>query len=219
MYIHKAKIAAAIVAITFIGLPGLAMAHGDVEGKANMRNHFRAPKPVENQDGVKVFQGIGGNLGLFSQASGEVTAVNGSTITIKTKSNTTLDINAANAKFILLPNTVESLTDIKLGDKITVNGTKSGNTVVAHVIYDINANTDVAKTKGTITAVNGNQVTLQTKNNKSVNVTVNSNTEITKAGTDATVTSAELVVGSKVKAVGLWDKVVKSFSALKIKIF
>ena len=71
--------------------------------------------------------------GMGMGANGTVTAVNGNTITLTGKNNTTYTINASGA-------TVKAVTDssvgnIKVGDTLSVQGSASGTTVTATNIF------------------------------------------------------------------------------------
>lgn len=215
-------------------VPGIASAHGNNKGSVKLQakveksdggRFFNIDKLLENEDGVKVREGnsrFRNTPGLFTTAEGNVTAVNGSVLTVVNGKNETFTINAQSAKVIKLPHTSVALSDVKVGDKVWVNGDKNGTVITASVVYTMNANTLPAKAAGTVTAVNGNNVTIQTKNNKTVTVAVDGNTEVVKANPGSTptpATTADIKVGTEIKSTGLWDKVVKVFSAIKVKLF
>ncbi len=83
------------------------------------------------------------------------------------------------------------------------------------------ANTHPASGRGTVTAVSGNNFTLQLNNHGIISsATVNTNastTIITKNGTATT--TAAITVGSKVKVKGFWDEISNILKAIKVKIF
>lgn len=65
---------------------------------------------------------------------GEVTAVNGTTLTVKTKSGDTVTVDTSDA---IVQRVVDaSREDLKVGDQIGVHGTRSGDTVTAEHIMD-----------------------------------------------------------------------------------
>jgi hypothetical protein len=66
--------------------------------------------------------------------AGEVTAKDGSTITVKGKDGTTYTVQAGNAAVHKM--TVGTLADVVVGDTIGVHGSVEGNTVTAEVIMD-----------------------------------------------------------------------------------
>jgi len=67
--------------------------------------------------------------------AGTVSAVSGSTITITNKSSTAYTIDATNAKIMRDSKTV-TVSDVVVGDIVLVQGTISGNAVVASTIID-----------------------------------------------------------------------------------
>lgn len=71
-------------------------------------------------------------------AMGEVTAIFGTTLTVKTLRGDTVTVNAGDATITRM---VEgSLSDVKVGDQIGVHGTRDGDTVTAeHIMDDVKA--------------------------------------------------------------------------------
>jgi hypothetical protein len=67
--------------------------------------------------------------------AGKVTAVSGSTITISNESNATYTVDATNAK-IMKGRDTGVIGDVTVGDHVVVQGTVSGNSVVATTILD-----------------------------------------------------------------------------------
>lgn len=69
-------------------------------------------------------------------AMGEVTGIDGTTLTIKTLGGDTVTVHAADAT---VSRVVEgSLGDVRVGDRIGVHGTRDGNTVTAkHIMDDV----------------------------------------------------------------------------------
>ena len=215
----------AIAAIATIALPGMAFASNDDNDKDKRedrqeRQEHRKDKRAEqtNEFGVRVFEDNGLHLGvpgLFYR--GTVTATSSTGFTLKTRDNTSLTIDASSAKIIRMPRTVIALSDVKVNDSVWVTGTKVNTTITASVIYAMSENVKPAKAKGTVTSVSGNTITLQTKNDKTVTVNTTADTHIVKA--DGTVgANTDILVGSKVKIWGLWDKLTNILSALRIKI-
>lgn len=73
--------------------------------------------------------GFRGGHGRGPGVMGEVTAVNGSTITVTGKNGQTYTVNAGSATVQKM--VTGSVSDITVGDSIGVQGTVSGNTVTA----------------------------------------------------------------------------------------
>lgn len=215
----------AIAAIATIALPGMAFASNNDDNKdrgedRQERQEHRNDKRAEqtNEFGIHGFEDNGLHLGvpgLFYR--GTVTATSSTGFTLKTRDNGSLLIDASSAKIIRMPRTVILLSDVKVNDSVWVTGTKVNTTISASVVYAMSENVKPAKVKGTVTSVSGNTVTLQTKNDKTVTVTTSGDTNIVKA--DGTVgTNTDILVGSKLKIWGLWDKLTNILSALRIKI-
>ncbi len=205
---------ASIVAV--LALPGMALAHSKGESKGQHREN--GSKTV-NSFGVRVQDDSRLGVGLWGLSyGGTVSAVSTTGFTLQTPRNSAYTVNTANAKIVRLPHTTIGLSDIAVNDKVSVTGTVNGSTIDASVVFDLKPNLKPAVGKGTITAVNGTTLTVQTKNNTSVTVNADANTQVVKKdGTTGTV-AADATTGVKVKISGLWDSVLNVFNALKIKI-
>jgi hypothetical protein len=68
--------------------------------------------------------------------AGSVTVISGNTITITNKSNVTYTVDATNARFVVKEVTNPTISNIAVGDNITVQGTVNGNSVTASSIID-----------------------------------------------------------------------------------
>jgi hypothetical protein len=68
--------------------------------------------------------------------AGAVTLISGNTITITNKSNVTYTIDASAAKFVIPGVTSPAISDVAVGDNLTVQGTVNGNSVVASYVID-----------------------------------------------------------------------------------
>ena len=159
---------------------------------------------------------------MRSGVFGTVTAVNGTTITVQTKTwtkgsttstATTYTVNAAGA--VVDKNRVAStVSAIAVGDNVMVQGSITGTTVVATSIHDgvMMKMPNTPKTGsqtpqgngqpvvgGTVSAVNGNTITITNNSNASYVIDV-TNAKITKGGTVAT--AANIAVGDNVLAQG-----------------
>jgi hypothetical protein len=66
---------------------------------------------------------------------GTVSTINGSTVTITNKSNVTYTVDATNAKIVQGPNTI-TVSGVKVGDTIIVQGTVNGTNITASNIID-----------------------------------------------------------------------------------
>lgn len=151
---------------------------------------------------------------IRSATAGTVTAVSGTTITITAMrpdgTTPTLTVDASNST-VLYRGTQSSVSSIKVGDKIIVNGTLSGTTITATaisagitlpgaVLHDIHPGT-----VGKVTAVSGTTLTItsqpdpRTKTTKTFTVDATAATVMKSSGTG---TIADITVGSVVLVEG-----------------
>jgi hypothetical protein len=102
-------------------------------------------------DGVTGRMGLNGSLGKNGQGhatstspfvgngqpvvAGTVSAVNSTTLTVTTASNVTYNVDASNAKILQGQNTI-TLSSIAVGNKILVQGTVNGTSIVASTVID-----------------------------------------------------------------------------------
>lgn len=189
------------------------------------KNHDKSNTKL-NEFGVRVLDNNGKHKGEdhggFIQAmfyTGTVTAVSTDGFTILTKNNQTFTVKTDSAKLIMIPRTVISLSDIKVGDKANVTGTLSGVVITASVVYDLSQNLKPAVAKGEVTAVSGNDLTVQVAGaTQSLPVKVDGDTQVVNADkTPATI--ADVQSGTTVKVIGFWDNILNVFNAIKIKLF
>jgi preprotein translocase subunit YajC len=67
---------------------------------------------------------------------GTVTAISGSTITIKNKAGVTYTIDASTAKFGMMNGTTKTIADVHVGDNLLIQGPVSNTSVTAKLIID-----------------------------------------------------------------------------------
>lgn len=214
-------------AILAILVPGIVLAHGDNNSGDNeggilgLRASFSANERADlDHDGDH-----DGNRGEARARLGVVTAVNvsGNTLTMRSKDGTIFTVNTADANIKSALNNAITLSGILVGDKVIVRGTISStnsNVISASSVVDIPQNTHPARAKGTVTAVSGNSLTVQTNHDgviSNVTVNTNANTQITKSGGTAG-TMADITAGAMVKVKGLWDELLNVLNAIKIRI-
>src|SRR5262245_42758198 len=189
-------------ALLALMLPGVALAHDDGEGNHGgpgfgWFNGFRNIKADEHRK-----NGHGGT----------VTAVSSNSFTMKLRDNSTVTVNISTDTKIMmiLSKQLLQLADIHVNDRVFVKGDMNGTQIDANKVFVIPANTHPARIpKGTVTAVSGNTVTVQTNNHgviSSVTVNTDANTTVKKADGSAG-TMADVTVGSSVKVKGLWDEI------------
>lgn len=211
-------LAAGLAAVAIMA-PGLASAHSKDGNEAEHAKTFGIEvshdsnfRANEKSDDDNFGRDISSLPGLFYK--GTVTAVSDSGFTMNTRINSTLTVTTSGAKLVRIPRTVITLSDIQVGDKVFVTGTKTDSSVAAFVVYDMSANIKPAKVKGSVTEVNGTTLTVENKKGVITEVATNGDTQIMAEGQPATL--ADIGIGTKVKIFGLWDSILNIFNALKI---
>ncbi len=206
------KIAAAFAVVLL--LPTMALAHNNGEDKnngngINIKNLFHQ----DNKD--KTEFRINDKF-----KSGTVTAISSTGFNFTTSEGVSFSVNTEGAKITRAFDGKIELSGIHVNDKVRVVGSLDGSNITAKVVVVTPANTHVAKGGGKVTAVNGNVVTVQTNNHgipSTFTVTTDSSTVIKQNG--STTTLASVQVGSKISVKGLWDELVNTLKAIKIKIW
>lgn len=213
--LHRFTVAAAIISML---IPAATSAHfgSEVEGKVNLNVNTSA-RAEDRHDGDHENRGL--FLGHFMKqfTKGTVASVTTNSFVIKTGDDNTATVKVSGTtKLIRLPRTNIAMADIKVGDRVWVQGTRSGDTITATTVYDLSADVKPALRKGEVTAVNGSTITLQTKNGDITTVATDSNTQVKHDGEAAAM--ADVKVGSDVKIFGLWNKITNLFTAVMIKL-
>lgn len=149
-------------------------------------------------------------------AVGQVTAINGSTITLTDKmSNTTYTVDASSAKLYThsAPSaagqkptqTAISVADVKVGDTLMVQGTVNGSTITATTINDGLpmggrgwGGHGRPGVRGTVTAVNGSTLTVKGQDGTTYTVDASS----AKASKMQTISVSDISVGDSVNVNG-----------------
>jgi ribosome maturation factor RimP len=175
-------IAGAVIA-TAVAMPLATFAHAGTQG---VMNRGRAAI-------VKMIQGK-------NRLTGTVTAITGTTLTVTDAKGTVYTVDASTAKIGEAMDSL-SIANILVGDKVMVTGTITGTTDAAKTISDpsmIGRNVFT----GTVTAVNGTNLTIETmvkkvKTTYTVNATSAAITSWAKTGS-TTITAADVKVGDKV---------------------
>jgi hypothetical protein len=147
--------------------------------------------------------------------NGTVVSIAGSIITMTDKKGTTYTVDATNAKFASegIRSTL-SLSNILVGDKISVRGTLSGTNIAAVSIAD-KSFFDRTVFSGKVTAVNGTTITLV--KNKTTTYTVNAGSAtLTKGfGKNAkSITLADVAVGDRLTVIGTLSGTTVTASAI-----
>jgi len=149
----------------------------------------------------------GMHRGMNPGVAGTVSAVSGTTITVTGKNNTSYTVDVTNAKILkgnqgAAPSTI-SVSDIKVGDMVGVQGTISGTSVTATQVMDgmfMRGGFGPGKgpggmgAMGTVSAVSGNTITLTGKNGTTYTVDATGAT-VSKL---STVSVADIQVGDTI---------------------
>jgi hypothetical protein len=154
----------------------------------------------------------GGHMGHAPGVFGTVSAINGSTLTLNSKgfgpnaTATTYTVDATNAT-VTKNGAASSLSNISMGDSISVQGTVSGTSVTATSIRDgmIGRMGMKPGVLGTVASVSGNSLTVTSKMGPSggtgTTYTVDAtNATVTKNGASSSVTN--IIVGDTVMVQG-----------------
>ncbi|MCL5666942.1 MAG: DUF5666 domain-containing protein [Patescibacteria group bacterium] len=166
-------IGAAIVGTSILGSAKTSQAQTANSGSSNTNSNGSSPS---NQPpyGWGKMEG----RGQFGSAiTGTVSSVNGNTITLAGKNGTTYTVDASKAqieKFANNAKTTIQVSGIASGDTLTVFGPVSNNNVAANRIIDGNLPARPARqtpaASGTVTAINGNTITLAGSDNATYTV-------------------------------------------------
>lgn len=136
--------------------------------------------------------------------SGVVASISGTTITLTVKATSTPDtIDASSAKLMGgIPGISLPLSDIQVGDKISVMGTVSGTTITAKTISDRSL---MGRNifKGKVTVVNGSLITISGMKDATTTIDGSSATITKGMGKNATSTTiGAIAVGDHLVAIG-----------------
>lgn len=234
MLIKKIALSLVAFATIFSLAPALAFAHsGTMDNKVGVmitqhndnHNHNdndsdrdqRVDKDREQQkSGLKV-RDDNKHVAPYGVARGNITAITATGFTLTGKDNSIITVDASSAAVIKIPTQVIPLTDLAVGDYVSVLGTKTDSNVIATKVYMVSANIHKATAKGVVTAVDPNSVTIQTKQGDSVTFVTNTDTNIAYSS-DLPAMMSDIVVGSKVKINGIWDSILNIFTAFGIRI-
>ena len=186
-------------------------------GNLRLGNRFNLRHKTEANVEVKKEQ-------RMAFGAGVVTAISSDGFTFKAENGSVYTVKVANAKLFRLSvdgNNAIQLSGLQLNDKVVVRGSITDSTLDAKVVYAMPAHTHPAMGRGTVTAINGNQFTVQVDNHgiiSDVTVDTNANTVFTQNG-NASASMADVQVGSKVKVKGLWNELLNVLNAIRIKLF
>lgn len=218
LYMFNIRRTISALAIAFMLIPGAALANNDNksdkdDGSAKIRsesNHKASPFRTVNLDRLL------DDKANIKTKTGTIATLGTNSFTMLGSDGVTYTVNTSGATFNLPFKGTLTFSQIRVNDSAKVKGTLVGTTITAKSLVIVPANSQAAKASGTITAVSGNTVTLQTKGNNIVTVNTSGST-VTKA--DGTVgATTDVQVGTMVKVKGLWNSLTTTFNAIKIGI-
>ena len=218
------KLAAALAIVGF--LPFAALANGDSHSlnlHSAVGNFVKAE--VKNGDGdndkddnIKIKPPIVIPIPRKS-TEGVVTSVSSTGFTLNTKDGKIFTVNTAAAKILTAYGTSIDLAGIIVSDNVMAQGMVNGSQINASLVVVTPQNTHPAKTNGTVTAVSGSTITVQSNHDGVVYpVTINTNASTTVMSNGTATTTAAITVGSKISVKGLWDELLNVLNAIKIRI-
>ncbi len=156
---------------------------------------------------------------FHKSVTGKVTAINSTGFNMTAKNNKTFTVNTPSTTILTVYGTTIGLSGIKIDDNVMVLGTQNASTINASLVVVTPANTHPAKTNGTVTAVSGSTITVQSTHDGVIYpVTINTNASTTVISGGNATTTAAITVGSKISVKGLWDELLNVLNAIKIRI-
>ena len=226
------KIAATLAILGF--LPFAALAHGNnVPGKglikAQIKTEAKADVKTQNDNDSDDSSFVGKITPILpmpvlpwrfhKSVNGSVTAVSSTGFSLTAKDGSSVAVNTAGAKIINAYGAAITLSDISVNENAMVQGSENGSQINATLVVVTPASTHPAKATGTVTAVNGSTITVQSSHDGVVYpVTINTNASTTVMSNGATTTLSAIQVGSKINVKGLWDEVLNVLNAIRIRI-
>ena len=141
--------------------------------------------------------------------AGEVTAVNGSTITIKKRDSSTQVITVTSSTVYTLGKASGSKADVRVGVDLTAQGTVDGSTFTA-----LSVRVALAHATGQVTAVTGSTITIKKRNSSTQDITVTSSTVYTLG--KASGSKSDVTVGVGITVDGTLDG--STFTALSVRV-
>ena len=130
------------------------------------------------------------------KASGEVTAVTASSLTLKGRGDQTRTITLNGSTAYQLGKAKGARSDVKVGSRVVVEGTVSGDTFTALTVHIA-----LSSASGEVTAKTADSITLKHRDGKTTVIHVSSDTQFKVRGKDAA-TIADIAVGDRVGAAG-----------------
>jgi len=204
-------LASSAAALLLVASPMLASAHNDSD------------KGSQSEDRVKIELNWKDNINFLlhggtapqqpTQQNGEIrttatiTAINGSTLTVKAKNDAVYTVNTAGAEIKDSDDVTATVAQMKVGDTVTIKGNLNGSVIAAEKISDsaLRLRTVLAANgaagAGVVTSVNGSTFTYTPYGTNATTTVSTASTTVYRVNGEAT-SSAALQVGSNVVLAG-----------------
>ena len=130
------------------------------------------------------------------KAAGEVTAVTASSLTLKGRGDKTRTITLNDSTAYQLGKAKAAKADVKVGSRVTVGGTVSGETFTALTVHIA-----LSTASGEVTAKTANSITLKRRDGKTTVIHLSSATQFKVKG-KAAATIADIAVGDRAEVAG-----------------
>lgn len=129
--------------------------------------------------------------------SGEVTAIAGNTLTLKHKNGKTQTVTLDATTQYKIGDAAGAKSDVKVGSRVTIQGTTSGNSFTALTVH-----VQPTIVAGAVTAKTGSSMTLKQRDGSSIVVHVSADTKYRVRGTK-TAGLADIAIGDMASASGM----------------
>jgi hypothetical protein len=158
-------------------------------------------------------------LGYVALASGKITAVDGTTLTIEKDGKTLTVLTDDKTQFRRLYWGKSSLDEMKAGNTVNVFGhwtDEAKTTILARMVRNLSIQKRYGVFFGVVQSINSNGwvMTTVSGNRENQTVIVSSLTKFTDRK-EETITQGDIVVGHRVRVKGLWDKSSNTVSEVK----
>ena len=202
-----AKILISAALLSSLGVPS-AFAQG--EGQGSVSKQIRQDVRNDRKDLAKDMRSLKQQTNLVkgSVIGGKVTAINGTSFTVLTKSGSVTVNTDTTTKFKRHYWGLSSISDISVEDKVNVWGQwtdTSKTTINATLVRDLSIAKRFGAFIGTITSKSSNGFVLVSKNRGTQTVTFASSVKITNRKEQA-ISLSDIQLNDRVRVKGMWDK-------------
>lgn len=189
-----------MVAVTVLALGGAAAWARSADGPWGARGAPFGDRAEFGGPGFGPFEGKGPG-GPGRGAGGKVTAVGDNSLTLENRAGETVTVNVTGETRIMIAETRSegSMSDIDVGDNVRVMGRPNDDGVVEARGILVLPDGDIAG--GRVTAVDGNNITVENPEDGSVTIVTNADTQF-RLGPDETGSLADVTVDKMVMAFG-----------------